>query len=115
MGLTFGVTLVLRIVMFAIALFVITATTSEVDASCSQIFEVAVARVRSAIAGQSSVDPARYEESCREYFNQFFEAVKARQATSICEDGIDRQRALEIFDAEIDAYNNLIASQCRSP
>jgi len=38
--------------------------------------------------------------------------VKARQATSIREDGIDRQRALEILDVEIDAFNNLIASQC---
>jgi hypothetical protein len=37
--------------------------------------------------------------------------VKARQATSICEDGIDRQRALQILDAKIDAFNNLIASR----
>ena len=36
----------------------------------------------------------------------------ARQAVSICEDGIDRQRTLDVLDAEIDAFNNLIASQC---
>jgi hypothetical protein len=102
---------VLRIVMFAI---VIAATPSEVDASYSHIFEFVSARVRSAVAGQSRVDPTHYEESCREYGNQFFEAVKARQATSIREDGIDRQRALEVLDAEIDGFNNLIASQCSS-
>jgi hypothetical protein len=112
MGLIFWATLVLRIAVFAIGLLVIAATTSEVVASCGQIFEVAAARVRLAVAGQSSVDPASYEESCREYGNLFFEAVKARQATSIREDGIDRQRALEILDAEIDAFNNLIASRC---
>jgi hypothetical protein len=97
--------------MFAI---VIAASPSEVDASCCQIFEVAAARVRWEVAGQSRVEPAHYEESCREYGNQFFEAVKARQATSIREDGINRQRALEILDAEIDAFNNLIASLCGS-
>ena len=83
----------LRIVMFAIALLVIPATASKVDASCSQVFEVAAARVRWAAVRQSSVDPAHYEESCRAYGDPFFKAVEARQATSICEDGIDRQRA----------------------
>jgi hypothetical protein len=98
--------------MFATGLLVMAATTSEVVASCGQIFEAAAARVRLAIAVQGGVDPASYEESCRVYGNLFFEAVKARQATSIREDGSDRQRALEILDAEIDAFNNLIASQC---
>jgi hypothetical protein len=102
---------VLRIVMFAIGLLVIAATTSEVVASRGQFFEVGAARVRLAVANQSG-DPAEYEESCRGYGNLFFDAVKARQATSIREDGIDRQRALEILDAEIDAFNDLIASQC---
>ena len=102
----------LRIAMFAIALVVIPATASKVEASCNQASQVAAARVRWAAARQSSVDPAHYDESCRANGNLFFEAVKARQATAICEDGIDRQRALEILDGEIDAFNNLIASQC---
>ena len=55
----------LRIVTFAIALLVTTAIASKVDASCSQASEVAAARVRWAVARQSSVDPAHYEESCR--------------------------------------------------
>ena len=42
--------------------------------------------------------------------NQFFEAVTARQAASICHDGIDRQRTLEMLDAEIDVFNNPIAA-----
>jgi hypothetical protein len=95
--------------MFAI---IIATTPSEVDASYCQIFEAAAACVRSVVAGRA--DPANLEESCREYGNQFFDAVKARQAISTREDGIDRQRALEILDAEIDAFNNLIASQCGS-
>lgn len=60
----------LRIVMSAIALLVIPATASKVDASC-QAAEAAAARVRWAVARQSSVDPAHYEESCRAYSKLF--------------------------------------------
>jgi hypothetical protein len=42
----------------------------------------------------------------------FFEAVTARQAASSCQDGDKRQQTLEALDAEIDAFNNLIAAQC---
>jgi len=38
--------------------------------------------------------------------------VTARQAASVCEDGSDRQRDLDLLDSEIDAFNNLIAAQC---
>ena len=102
----------LRIVMFAIALTATPAAASKLDGSCSQVFEVATAGIRWALARPSSVDPAHDEESCRAYGRQFFRAVEVRQATSICADGIDRQRALEVLDAAIDAVNNLIASQC---
>ena len=42
------------------------------------------------------------------------EAVTARQAVSICKDGVGRQPLLDVLDAEIDAFNNLIATQCDS-
>jgi hypothetical protein len=102
----------LRTVKLAIALLVMPATASNVDASCDQVFEAAAARARPAVAGRNSVDPAHYEESCRTYGSQFFEAVKARQAASVCDDGIDRRRDLEMLDVGIDALNNLIASHC---
>jgi hypothetical protein len=103
----------LRIAMLLVAILPIAVTACKVEASyCGQSFDVAVARNRWAVARQRSVDPAHYDESCRAYGNQFFEAVTARQAASICQDGVDRQRALEMLDAEIDAFNNLIAAQC---
>jgi hypothetical protein len=101
----------LRTAMFAIALLGISAMTSKVDASYCGV-DVAGARARWAAARRSNLDSAHYEESCRTYYNQFFEAVKVRQAASICEDGIDRQRDLDMLDSEIDAFNNLIAAQC---
>jgi hypothetical protein len=57
------------------------------------------------------VDPAHHEDSCRAYANQFLEAAKTRQAASLCEN-VDRQRMLDRLDAEIDALNDLIATQC---
>ena len=102
----------LRIVKLAFALLVVPVTASNVDASCKQVFEAAAARARLAVPRRSGAAPV--EESCRAYGNQFFEAVKARQAASVCEDGTDRQRDLELLDVGIGALNNLIASQCGS-
>ena len=42
----------------------------------------------------------------------FISTVTARQAASVCENGIDRQQDLDLLDSEIDAFNNLIAAQC---
>ena len=105
----------LRVFVFAIALLVpaaVPAMAAKVDASCNQVFETAAARTRVAVARRNGVDPAQSAESCRAYANQFFEAVKARQAAAICDDGLDHQRNLELLDAGIDAVNDLIASQC---
>ena len=107
-----SISLMLRIVTFAAALLAIPATAAKVEAYCSQGSQVAAARVRWAVVRQSSIDPARHDEGCRAYGSHFFEAVKTRQDVAICEEGIDRQRALEMLDAEIDAFNNLIASRC---
>jgi hypothetical protein len=101
----------LRIATLFIALLPI--TLSRVEASyCGQKFGVAAARNRWAVARERSVDPDHYDETCRAYGNQFFEAVTARQAASICENDDKRQRTLEVLDAEIDAFNNLIAAHC---
>ena len=51
-------------------------------------------------------------ESCRAYSLVFLEAVNTRNVASICEDGADRQRDLALLDADIDAFNNLIAAHC---
>ena len=105
-----------RIFVFAVALLLIPAgvpaLAAKVDASCNQVFEAAAVHARVASARRNGIDPAQSEESCRAYANRFFEAVKARQAAAICDDGLDHQRDLKLLDTGIDAINNLIASQC---
>ena len=51
-------------------------------------------------------------ESCRAYSRVFWEAVNTRYVAWTCEDGEDRQRDLALLDADIDAFNNLIAAHC---
>ena len=65
-------------------------------------------------ARQSPVDLDRNERNCRAYGIHFYEAVMARQAASLCGDGSSRQRNLDLLNSEIDAFNNLIATQCGS-
>jgi hypothetical protein len=103
----------LRNSMLFIATLAIAVTVSKADAAyCGQTVDVTSARNRWAVTRHASVNPAHYDEACRAYGTQFFEAVITRQAASNCEDGHTRQRTLEALDAEIDAFNNLIAAQC---
>src|SRR6516162_3327301 len=105
--------LILGIALFVIALLFTLPTISKADtSSCAQVSDLAAARVRWAAARQSGVDAAQDEKRCRAYRIHFYDAVTARQAASICEDGIHRQRDLDLLDSEIDAFNSLIAAQC---
>ena len=80
--------------------------------SCGQTAEVAAARVRWAAVRQSRVDATNNEKNCRTYGIHFYEAVTARQAVSTCND-LGSHAILDVLDSEIDAFNNLIAAQCR--
>jgi hypothetical protein len=103
----------LRIVILALALLLDTATTVSADMSdCRQFSDLSATRLRWAAVRKSRVGPAHNAENCRSYGSNFFEAVTTRQAASFCRDGIDRRRILELLDSEIDAFNDLIATQC---
>ena len=105
----------LRIIIVAVALLIDSAVTAGAGASgCSQLSDLSATRLRWAAVRKSHVDPGQSEESCRSYRPSFFEAVTTRQAASICRDGGDRSRTLELLDTEIEAFNDLIATQCSS-
>jgi hypothetical protein len=108
-----GAALMLRIITLAIALLLDPAITAGAEMSgCGQLPDLSAAHLRWAAVRKSRVDPGHSEESCRSYGSNFFEAVTTRQAASFCRDGVDRQRSLELLDAEIEAFNDLIATQC---
>jgi hypothetical protein len=99
----------LRSATFAIALVILPAAAADAS-SCGQASELTAARARWAAVRQSRTDDS--DKTCRAYGNNFYEAVVTRQTASGCDDSDNRQRNLEILDAEIDAFNNLIAKQC---
>jgi hypothetical protein len=101
-------------IIFAVALLIDPAITAAAEkSSCSQLRDLSTAGLRWATVRKNRVDAGHGEEICRSYGSNFFEAVTMRQAASFCKDGVDRQRTLEQLDAEINAFNDLIASQCR--
>jgi hypothetical protein len=103
----------LRVIIVAVALLIDPAITAGAATSgCSQLSDLSAARLRWAAVRKSRVEPDHGEESCRSYRSNFFEAVTTRQAASICRDGADRSRTLELLDTEIEAFNDLIATQC---
>ena len=105
----------LRIIIVAVALLIDPALTAGAATSgCSQLSDLSAARLRWAAVRQGRVDPGHSEESCRSYRSNFFEAVTTRQAVSVCRDGDDRRRTLDLLDTEIEAFNDLIAAQCSS-
>jgi hypothetical protein len=102
------------IIMLIIALLIEPPIAAGADASnCGQATELAAARVRWAAVRQTRVELANNEKNCRAYGIHFYEAVMARQAASTCKDGVSQQPILDVLDSEIDAFNNLIAAQCR--
>ena len=46
----------------------------------------------------------------RSYRSNFFEAMTTRQFASVCREGVDRQRTVELLVADIKALNDLIAT-----
>ena len=103
----------LRIVILAIAILLDPAIAPAADMSgCNQLSHLSSARLRWAAVRKSRADPTHKEENCRSYGSNFFEAVTTRQAVSLCGNVIDRHRLLELLDSEIDAFNELIATQC---
>jgi hypothetical protein len=103
----------LRIILFAVALLIDPALTAGAEmSSCSQLSSLSAARHRWTAVRKEPVDPGHNEESCRSYRTNFFEAVTTRQAASLCREGIDRQRNLDLLDFEIETFNDLIATRC---
>ena len=97
-------------ILFLSAAFALTSVAA--GASCDKPPDVAAARVRWAAARKSMAVAQQPAEMCRAYGKYFYEAAVVRQAAASCESGAARDRDLESLDTEIDAFNNLIASQC---
>jgi hypothetical protein len=102
----------IRIAALLLISLVTPAMAAKVDVTfCTQAHDTAVVRLRWALAQQHGSE-LHQDDSCRVYRNQFYEAAVTRQDVTRCEQGDIRERALEVIDAEIDAFNDLISASC---
>ena len=93
-------------------LMIAPAAAGKVDVNyCAQAPDVAAARLRSALTLQQNTGLQK-DDGCRAYRSEFYEAAVTRQNITHCEQGDIRQHALEVIDAEINAFNDLIATYC---
>src|ERR1700730_13980674 len=99
----------LRTLSCAVLILSFFAQVSSLEAwYCGRSFDFQAARIRWANARQSGPSADDRDQISLAYGNQFYQAVEVRQAVSQCEGGIERQKQIEILDAEIEAFNNLI-------
>jgi hypothetical protein len=102
----------IRVGTLLMALMITPASAGKVDASyCARAPDVAAARLRSALALKQN-SKLQKDDSCRVYRSEFYEAAVTRQNITHCEQDDIRLSALEVIDAEINAFNDLIATYC---
>jgi hypothetical protein len=91
-----------RVVILVVpSLLLLPATATLGVPQCDQTPRAVASHLRPARTSQSSMEHVADVENCHAYFQQFVEAVMARQAAATCQDGIGHQRALENLDVEI--------------
>jgi hypothetical protein len=100
-----------RPVMLVIPPLLLSTAAALGASQCGQA-SVVSSHLRLARSSQNSVGKPPTDESCRLDFRQFIEAVTARQAVADCPNDVQRQRALEVLDAEIQIFNDRIADRC---
>jgi hypothetical protein len=79
---------------------------------CSQAHDSAATRLQWALERQRNAMTLQKDDSCRVYRTEFYEAAVTRQNITHCEEDDMRQSALKVIDAEINAFNDLIATYC---
>ena len=57
-------------------------------------------------------DTRNLDQLCRDFRGRLYEAAETRQAIVDCNTGVDRHKDIDLLDAEIEAINRLIATQC---
>jgi hypothetical protein len=102
----------IRVGAFLMVLMIAPAMAGKVDNNyCTQAPDIAATHLRSALERQHNSE-TRKDDSCRGYRSEFYQAAVTRQNVTQCEQGDIRQHALQAIDAEINAFNDLIATYC---
>ena len=108
--------LMIRIAAFLLAALLLAFLATPVKAAkvsyCAQAHDSAATRLKRALARQRNTITLQKDDNCRGYRTEFYQAAVTRQNITHCEEDDMRQSALEAIDAEINAFNDLIATYC---
>jgi hypothetical protein len=99
------------VIVTSILLLLIVSEASATNlAVCKTMPDLAAARLR--WSNTRGAENWGSDKACYAYRTQFYEAVLARQTAAICKIGTEKQNVLQILDAEIESFNESIASHC---
>jgi hypothetical protein len=106
----------IRIAAFLLAALLLASLATPVKAAkvsyCAQAHDSAATRLKWALERQREGETLQKDDSCRAYRSEFYEAAVTRQNITHCEQDDIRQSALEVIDAEINVFNDLISMYC---
>lgn len=104
--------IMIRISVLLLFSLISPAMASKVNgAYCTQARDAAATRLQWALAHQHN-SKLQEDDRCRDFRSEFYKAAITRQDIIQCEQDDIRERALQVIDAEIDAFNDLIAMYC---
>jgi hypothetical protein len=106
----------IRIAAFLFAALLLAFLATPVKAAkvsyCAQAHDSAATRLKWALERQRNTITLQKDDNCRGYRTEFYQAAVTRQNITHCEEDDMRQSALEAINAEINAFNDLIATYC---
>ena len=98
-----------RIVTLIACAAINASTTPAVASECTPNKDIDAFRSHWATLRRQPASAADKEKTCRAYAASFYESVTLRQAIAKCADG---ERNLAVLDSEINAFNDLLATNC---
>jgi len=87
------------------------ASPTSIAPACRQNLATASTRLEQARAHLNGRLPGGME-ACATYRRDFFEVVRARETTSLCKTGTEREHDLGSIDAAVESINGAIAASC---
>jgi hypothetical protein len=100
-----------RIIALIASAAINTSTIPALASECTANQDIDASRARWATVRSQSANAANREKACHTYAASFYELVTLRQAAAKCVEG---DRNLVVLDAEINAFNDLLATKCGS-
>ncbi|MDH2386430.1 hypothetical protein [Bradyrhizobium sp. CER78] len=98
-----------RIAVLVASAVINASTVPSLAAECASNKDIAASRARWELLRSQPAKATDQEMTCRAYAASFYESVTLRQTATRCADG---ERNLAVLDAEINAFNDLLATKC---